>query len=173
MISSVLAHLLVAAFPVGLIAAALKDATSFTIPNWLTLVIAAAFVPAALVLGLPMQTVGVSAVTAVLALVAGIGFFAMRWCGGGDAKLFAACALWLGWPAVLPFLMATGVIGGGLALGLVLARKAMLGGLVATGPAWLGRLLEPEEALPYGVAIALGALVAFPSSPLVAALGHQ
>ena len=171
MTSSVLAHVIVAVFPVGAIAAALADATTFTIPNRLTIAIAAAFFPVALILGLPVQTIGACAAVGVLALIVGIGLFALNWCGGGDAKLLAACALWLGLPAILPFLFAMSVVGGLLALTLVLARKAALGALAPSGPAWLGRLLEPTEALPYGVAIAVGALIAFPSSPVVLALG--
>ena len=195
MISSVLAHVIVAVFPVGAIAAALSDATTFTIPNRLTIALAAAFFPVALILGLPVQTIGACAAVGVLALIVGIGMFAMNWCGGGDAKLLAACALWLGLPAILPFLFAMSVVGGLLALVLVLGRKVALGALIMaawawlgrrlaptlavasgsgsppTAPAWLGRLFEPTEALPYGVAIAIGALIAFPSSPIVHALG--
>jgi prepilin peptidase CpaA len=37
---------------------------------------------------------------------------------------------------------------------------------VATGPRWVGALLEPKGDIPYGVAIAAGALLAFPSSGL-------
>ena len=170
MTSSILAHLIVAIFPVGAIAAAILDATTFTIPNRLSLALAAAFFPVALILGLPMATIGACAAVGVLALVVGIGMFAMNWCGGGDAKLLAACAIWLGVPAMLPFLFYMSLFGGALALGLVLARKMMLGAYVTGGPPWLGRLLQPEEALPYGVAIALGALIAFPSSPVFAAL---
>jgi len=173
MTSSVLAHLIVAVFPVGAIAAALSDATTFTIPNRLVIAIAAAFFPVALILGMPVQTIGACAAVGVLALIVGIGLFAMNWCGGGDAKLLAACALWLGLPAILPFLFAMSVVGGLLALGLVLARKAALGALVPSGAPWLGRLLQPTEALPYGVAIAIGALIAFPSSPVLQTLaGH-
>ncbi len=168
---SALAPVLVAVFPIGAIAAALFDATTFTIPNRLSIALAAAFFPVALILGLPVATIGACAAVGVLALIVGIGMFAMNWCGGGDAKLLAACALWLGLPAILPFVFAMSVVGGVLALTLVGARKAMLGGLVANGPAWLGRLLEPKEALPYGVAIAVGALIAFPSSPVFQALG--
>ena len=200
MTSSVLAHLIVAAFPVGAIAAALADATTFTIPNRLTIAIAAAFFPVALILGLPIQTIGACAAVGVLALIVGIGMFALNWCGGGDAKLLAACALWLGVPAILPFLFAMSVVGGLLALTLMVARKTVVGDLIAVGsaslsrrlspmlamagkaapddaaettagPAWIRRLLEPTEALPYGVAIAVGALIAFPSSPVVQALG--
>lgn len=170
MIPSALAHIVIAVFPAGAIAAAVMDATSFTIPNRLTLAIAASFYPVALLLGLPLATIGACTAIGVLALVVGIGLFAMNWCGGGDAKLLAACALWLGIPAILPFLFAMSVAGGVIALGLVMARKMMLGAFVANGPAWIGRLLQPEEALPYGVAIALGALFAFPSSPVFAAL---
>src|SRR5665213_1398246 len=136
MTSSLLAHLLVVVFPIGVIVAALADATSFTIPNRLTIAIAAAFFPVALILGLPIATIGACAAVAVLALIVGIGMFAMNWCGGGDAKLLAACALWLGVPAILPFLFAMSVIGGVLALGLMTARKLMLGNLVGAGPAW-------------------------------------
>ena len=212
MTSSVLAHFIVAAFPVGAIAAALSDAATFTIPNRLTIAIAAAFFPVALILGLPVQTIGACAAVGVLALVVGVGLFAMNWCGGGDAKLLAACALWLGVPAVLPFLFAMSVVGGILALILVVGRKTNLGGFLAAGwawlerrmapllerlrkalagphgagPAWLGRtgspegpagpvwvarLFSPTEALPYGIAIAVGALIAFPSSPVMQALG--
>jgi prepilin peptidase CpaA len=172
MTSSLVAQLIVAVFPAGAIAAAVLDATSFTIPNKLTIGLAAAFFPVALILGLPMPTIAACAAVGILALMVGIGLFALNWCGGGDAKMLAACALWLGLPAMLPFLFYMSLFGGVLALGLVMARKMMLGGLVANGPAWLGRLLAPEEALPYGVAIALGALVAFPSSPIFAALGR-
>ena len=198
MTSSVLAHVIVAAFPVGVIAAAMADATTFTIPNRLSIAIAAAFFPVALILGLPIQAIGACAAVGVLALIVGIGMFAMNWCGGGDAKLLAACALWLGVPAVLPFLFAMSVVGGLLALTLMLARKTVLGDLIAVGsanlsrrlspmlamagkpapdgaaqagPTWIRRLLDPTEALPYGVAIAIGALIAFPSSPVVQALG--
>jgi len=40
---------------------------------------------------------------------------------------------------------------------------------VVTGPAWFSRLAEPGENVPYGVAIAAGALLAFPASPFMAA----
>ena len=173
MTSSVLAHLIVAVFPAGAIAAAALDATTFTVPNRLTLALAAAFFPVALIMGLPLQTIGACAAMGLIALIVGIGFFAMNWCGGGDAKLLAACALWLGLPAMLPFLFYMSLFGGALALGLVMARKMMLGAYVAGGPAWLGRLLAPEEALPYGVAIGLGALVAFPSSPIFGLLAAR
>ena len=54
------------------------------------------------------------------ALAVGIGMFALRWIGGGDAKLFAAAALWLGAPAALSYVVMTGMAGGA-ALALILS----------------------------------------------------
>jgi prepilin peptidase CpaA len=167
-------HLLQAAlavlFPALVIAAALKDLTSYTIPNRISLALVAAFPVAALACGLPAGALGVHAAVGAAALVAGMAMFALGWIGGGDAKLFAAAALWLGWPAAATYAAWTGVAGGGLALALLALRSGYLRPYVVTGPAWFSRLAEPGENVPYGVAIAAGALAAFPASPWMAAL---
>lgn len=162
--------LLALAFPLLVIVAAIRDVTSFTIPNWISLALVAAFAPAAVMAGLPVGTIGLQLGIGFAALVLGMAMFAFRWIGGGDAKLFAAAALWLGWPACAPYLMITCVAGGGLAVALLGLRSMWLRRYAVQGPAWFARLAEPEEAVPYGVAIAVGALAAFPHSPLAAAL---
>ena len=160
-----IAALLLLAFPAAVIAAAITDATSYIIPNRLSLILAASFVPAALAAGLPLQSFALCAALGVAALAVGIGLFAFRIMGGGDAKLTAACLLWLGPVALFPFLLWTAVAGGGLAVGLLFARR-LPAAVAAAGPCWVGRLLQPGGDVPYGVAIAVGALVAFPLSPL-------
>jgi prepilin peptidase CpaA len=95
------------------------------------------------------------------ALVAGMGMFAAGWIGGGDGKLFAVCALWLGWPAALPFLLYTGLAGGALTFAILALRSGWLAPAVAGGPTWLRNLGTNGGDLPYGVAIAIGALAAF------------
>ena len=156
-------------FPAGVIAAALYDATSYTIPNRLSAGLALAFIPVALLMGLPFATFGLCVAVGVAALAVGVAVFALGWMGGGDAKLAAACLLWLGPAAAVPFLLWTGVAGGALAVGLLSLRKAP--GLAGLGPQWMGRLLQPGGDVPYGLAIAVGALAAFPLSPL-ARLAH-
>jgi prepilin peptidase CpaA len=158
--------LLVLIFPVLVIAGALKDLTSFTIPNGISLGLIAAFPLAALALGLPLAAIGMSVAVGVVALVLGMAMFAAGWIGGGDAKLFAAAALWLGLPAALTYLAVTGVAGGALAVALLGLRSAPMRAVMPAGPAWFMRLAEPGENVPYGVAIAVGALVAFPASAL-------
>ncbi len=156
-------------FPVLVIWAALRDATTLTIPNRLTLLTAAAFAPVALLVHLPPPVWGLALAAGAAALTAGMVMFAFGWVGGGDAKLFAACGLWLGVGAAAPFLLWTALAGGALAGGLLLARTAAEWA-PGFGPAWARRLLAKGEGIPYGVAIAAGALAAFPHSPVGAAL---
>lgn len=162
-LSSLPAVLLIA-FPALVLIAALKDVVSYTIPNWISLALIGVFAVAAPVCGLALGAIGLHVAVGVAALLAGMGMFALGWIGGGDAKLFAAAGLWLGWPAVLPYLAVTAVAGGALAVLLLSLRAPPLRPLVALAPAWLGRLASPGENVPYGVAIAVGALVAFPQS---------
>lgn len=163
----VLQSALALVFPVLVVTAALRDATSYTIPNWISLALVAAFAPAAFAHGLPLPQMGLHAAVGAAALFAGMAMFALGWIGGGDAKLFAAAGLWLGWPAVIPFVMVTAIAGGALAVLLLAVRSSILQPLLTTGPAWLGRLATRGENVPYGVAICVGALVAFPQSALM------
>jgi prepilin peptidase CpaA len=153
-------------FPALAVVGALKDLTSYTIPNWISLALIAAFVPAALVSGAPLAQIGLCLAVGFGGLVLGMAMFAAGWIGGGDGKLFAACALWLGWPAFLPFMLYTGLAGGVLTLAILTLRSGWLAPAVAGGPAWLRKLGAHGGDLPYGVAIAVGALASFPQSAL-------
>ena len=160
----VLALIALAVMPVLVVVAGLHDLTTFRIPNWIPVSLAAAFVPAALLIGLsPVQT-AVHLGVGLAALVVGMGLFALRWVGGGDAKLIAAASLWLGLGGLAPFLIWTAVFGGLLSLALLSARKYIP--FAPGAPQWAARLLDPKGGAPYGVAIAAGALMAFPHAPL-------
>jgi prepilin peptidase CpaA len=161
--------LLLFLFPTLVIVAALRDATSMTIPNWISLALVGAYPIAALALGLPLGVVGVSAALGVGALALGVAMFALRWIGGGDAKLFAASTLWLGLSGAAPFLLWTALAGGVLAAALLGARRMVALSGFPVRQAWIGRLLAPEGDIPYGIAIAAGALAAFPEAALMQA----
>jgi prepilin peptidase CpaA len=161
--------LLLLIMPALAIVAALKDATSFTIPNWISIALAAAFLPAAFAVAAPLPLIGASLGLGAAALVVGMGMFAMRWVGGGDAKLLAACALWLGWAAMPVFLLVTALAGGLLAVGLLNLRADWSRAVIPVGPTWVERLRKEGGDVPYGVAIAVGALAAFPGSALMQA----
>jgi len=157
-----------AIFPALAIVAALKDLTSMKIPNWISGLLILGFFPTALLTGLPPTDIAIHLGVAVAALLVGMGLFALNFLGGGDVKLMAAACLWLGVSGSGVFVLATAVIGGGFCLALLLARSH-LQPYAASGPGWLTRLMEPRGDIPYGVAIAAGALVAYPASPLMIA----
>jgi prepilin peptidase CpaA len=155
------------AFPALMIAAALFDVATMTIPNRISLLLVPTFLVAALLSRMPAGEIGLHVGVGLAALALMIGGFAMGWLGGGDAKLLAAASLWVGPAGAAPFLICTALAGGALALGLVMARSVVAP--PAQGPEWLRRLLTPKGDIPYGVAIAGGALAAIPEAGLAAA----
>ena len=156
---------LLCVFPAVMIAAALRDVTTMTIPNWMSGVLIAGFVPAALLVGLDLGAMALHLAAGLVVLVAAAALFALRWLGAGDAKILASASLWFGFGGLSQFLLWTAVAGGLFALALLQARRFVPG--YAGGPDWLGRLLTPKGEVPYGVAIAAGALAAYPTSALV------
>jgi len=101
------------------------------------------------------------------AIVFGICFalFALNVMGGGDAKLLSAAAIWFGYdPALLSFLVYVSFIGGLVTVAILLIRS-QADMILAIGLPIPNSLLLAKK-IPYGVAIAIGGFVAFPSSPL-------
>jgi prepilin peptidase CpaA len=160
-------EILLLAFAGLMVAAAMSDAVRFIIPNWLCGAVALLFPAAALVAGLEWPLIGMHLLAGVLALVIGFALFAPGWIGGGDAKLLAAAALWFGWQGLFPFLLSTVLAGGVLVLLLIALRRC-----VPMFQSAAGRLentaLAQGAPVPYGIAIAAGALWSLPGSVLAA-----
>jgi prepilin peptidase CpaA len=150
-------------FPATMAFAAASDLLTMTIANRISLVLVAGFAVVA-VLGGSSGTVLLShlaAGTAVLA--AAFCCFACRWIGGGDAKLAAATALWLGFGNLFDYLIYTSILGGALTLLIVLFRTRPLPA-VLVGSEWAERLHRHDAGIPYGVALAAAALIVYPQS---------
>lgn len=141
--------------------AMVEDLLTFRIPNT---------IPGFLVLLVAVQSLGIGVDrfdwlghvgAGILTLAGGAVLFHFRFLGGGDAKLLAAIALWLGWSSLPEFLVLIGLLGGGFGLALLMARRTAL----ASAPGWarlglgLPRVLREGEPVPYGVAIGGAALV--------------
>lgn len=141
--------------------AAITDVQRLKIPNWISLALVAGFVLFAPFMGLGWGQAGLHLGVALLCLVVCFGMFAAGWLGAGDAKLMSAVLLWLGAPAATTFIVATALAGGALALALIALRRTR----VPLPYVWLLDLRDGTTKVPYGVAIASGALVAFPMSP--------
>jgi prepilin peptidase CpaA len=155
------AFVVLVALPALLLAAALCDLASYTIPNWLSLATAGLFLAFAVLTPLAPGAVGWHLAAGLAGLSVGFGLFALGWIGGGDAKLFAAMALWLGFSDLLPYAALASLFGGALTLALLLLRKLPLpAGL--SGQGWLVRLHDARSGIPYGVALAAGGFAVLP-----------
>lgn len=150
-------------FPVLMIIAGAGDALSLRIPNWLTGLIAVLFFPMAFATGMPLDQIGLHAATGFALFFLGFGLFAVGLFGGGDAKLIAAAGLWFGWPDIVPFLVLTALAGGLLAL--VIGIWSMISMSAEIHYASLAkRIVNLKPNVPYGYALAVGAILAFPQS---------
>lgn len=156
-------------FPI-LAVAAVWDWRARVIPNWLTL---AAFVVAVAVAALPGGlSLLASLEGAAIGLGFGFGLFVLGALGGGDAKLFAALGAFLGPLSFLYALLAVIFVGGAMALVAVARRRALGATLRNMGLIVLSLLTfgiagrrvtlssEGAIAVPYGIAIALGTIIA-------------
>lgn len=157
--------LVLVALPVILAAAAGWDLASYTIPNFLSVLLLGAFAVFAVAAHLSPAQIGWHALAGLVGLLAGFSFFALGWIGGGDAKIFAGVLLWLGFSDVMPYTLLASVMGGVLTLGLLAARQLPLPALLARQP-WIVHLHDPKSGIPYGVALAAGAFLILPHTEI-------
>ncbi|MES1198988.1 MAG: prepilin peptidase [Pseudomonadota bacterium] len=154
-------------FAAFLLFGAFSDIASMTIPNWLSIAMAAAFPVCAVALGMPWNIIGLHLAFGIGVLVITFVLFQFNVMGGGDAKLIAAAAVWTGVGAFWPFAVWTMIAGGLLALALLIARKGLKPS--EARPAFVNRLLKPQGGIPYGVAIMTGGLAVLSALPFAGA----
>ena len=148
-------------FP-GLMAyAACSDLFTMRISNRLSAALTIGFIGMALVSGLSMPEIGSHAGAGALVFVICFGLFTQGWIGGGDAKLAAAVSLWLGFDYLLTYFIYVSLFGGLLTVIMLRFRGSPLP-LYLAQKAWVQRLHEPSEGVPYGIALAAAALVIYP-----------
>jgi prepilin peptidase CpaA len=162
-----IARLLV--FPALMAFAAASDLFTMTISNRVSILLAAAFLVLAVASGMePYDTLSHLGAGA-LVLVIAFACFAMGWVGGGDAKVAAAAALWFGFGHLLNYLLYASLFGGVLTIVLLQMRQWPLP-YALTGQTWLLRLHAKESGIPYGIALAIGALMIYPETDWVKAV---
>jgi prepilin peptidase CpaA len=146
--------------------AAFSDYRGFRIPNMVSIVIVAAFAVAfgvltltdqrsGVFLALSSHLIGAGVVLAVTAVM-----FALKQLGAGDSKFATAVALWAGLPGLAPFLFYMALSGGVIA-GASLALKRWKPFSSPAEGGWIAKAQEGANQVPYGIAIAIGALAAF------------
>ena len=142
-----------ALLPILLVLAGALDVVVRSIPNSVVILLAVCFGLFAGLTAMPFAQLAGHLLCGSTVLACGFALFSRSLIGGGDAKLMAGAALWFGFDSLLPFLAATALAGGVLAVACLFSNAAR------------ARFL-PDKArqrtIPYGAAIAAGALVAFP-----------
>lgn len=156
-------------FPIAMVFAAAFDLFTMTIPNRISMALAAGFILVAPLSGLPVETIGMHLAAGALVLVAGFALFAYNIIGGGDAKLLAAASLWLGFESLDMFLLLVGLLGGVLSC-TILAFRVYVPATMFSGPHWLVRLHGKGNGVPYGLAIGAAALWLYPETRWFSAL---
>ena len=150
-------------FPALMAFAASSDLFTMTISNRVTLILVAGFFALALYSGMDLYTVlwHVTAAFAVLAVT--FVFFARGWIGGGDAKLAAATALWLGFDHLMAYGLYASIFGGILTIAMIRFRLMPLPATLAEQD-WVKRLHKLDGGVPYGIALAAAALLIYPDT---------
>jgi prepilin peptidase CpaA len=117
-----------------LVAASCFDVLKLRIPNLIPLGLVALFALELLLGASPPAPLG-HALAMLLALAILLPLFALDMLGGGDVKLLAGVALWLGMAKLAPLLILVGIVGGLFALVWLALR-------------WLIRAGLPDRTLP-------------------------
>ena len=156
-------------FPALMALSASLDLVTMTISNRIPLALVFGYLLLAAALGLPPHAVLFDLSCGLVTLALTFLMYSFRWIGGGDAKLAAATALWMGWSLILAYGAAAAICGGLLALGLVSARATRLPGVLAR-QAWIARLHDASAGVPYGIALAAAGMIQYSHTRIWAAV---
>jgi prepilin peptidase CpaA len=157
-------------FPALMAFAASSDLITMTISNRVSLMLAGGFLVLALATGMGITELGWHLGAGALVLVVAFVFFSRGWMGGGDAKLAAATALWLGFDQLLGYVVYASLLGGVLTLAIIQLRFLPLPAPFAGQP-WAERLHRMDTGIPYGIALAAAALLIYPQTSWMTSLG--
>ncbi|MEO5902705.1 MAG: prepilin peptidase [Gemmatimonadaceae bacterium] len=152
-------------YSVILLVAAIGDYRTRRIPNRLVLLLA--------ILGVAYSLVRAPLLSGFAQAIGGIGtgllcwlpFYVLGWLGAGDVKLFAAAGAWLGPGRAVEGALVAALVGAVLSLIWMVRTRGVKGavetlGLAAGSPGVLSPVGDASRhaTLPYGVAIAFGAI---------------
>jgi prepilin peptidase CpaA len=152
-------------FPALMSFAASSDLFTMTISNRISLLLLAGFVALALWCGFSAETIAWHLGCGLTVLAVTFTLFAFGWIGGGDAKLAAATAVWLGFAQVIEYSTLASALGGALTLGIIWMRGIAVPPQLAAMD-WFARLHNKNNGVPYGIALAAAGLLIYPETAI-------
>lgn len=145
--------------------AAVTDFLYYKIPNWIVIALIGVYLikaAVAIAMGAPLTDFIIPATSFGIILCVGFILFAVKILGAGDAKLLAACALWMGEINIMQFIVLTLIAGGLIAIiylklnqGVDFLRNLVLAKIITK----LGKASAPptdKKSVPYAIAIFIG-----------------
>lgn len=154
-------------FPFCMAFAAISDVLSMTIANRVSIILVVAFAAVAPLTGMDWATYGWHFAAGGMVLAVTFLLFAFGGMGGGDAKLIAATALWMGFDLnLLNYLVTSAFIGGLLTMFILAYRNSPFADMTGNNM-FLRHFANPDGGVPYGVALGLGGLLVYPDTPLM------
>ena len=144
--------------------AAATDYRQMKIPNWISIALCALFAAYALLLP-TWSAIGLHLAVGIGIFTVGVLSYAFGIFGAGDVKLLGALALWAGPDRIVDFLLLTGLLGGTFGLLILSVKK-----FNRYFPAYIDRPSEVwnitrwahSGTCPYGIPIAIAALISIP-----------
>jgi len=159
--------LILVVFPFCMLFAALSDMLSMRIANRVPLILLGTFALVAPLTGMGWVDIGWHFLAAALVLVVTFGLFALGGMGGGDAKLLAATALWMGFNLTLTgYLVYSAFLGGVLTIAILSFRGSAMA-VYTSRNMFLRHFADASVGVPYGIALGIGGLLTYPESPLM------
>ncbi|MDN2567347.1 prepilin peptidase [Aquibium sp. A9E412] len=154
-------------FPFCMAFAAVSDMLSMTIANRVSLLLVGAFAVIAPLTGMDWSLYGLHFAAGLAVLAVTFTLFAVGGMGGGDAKLLAATAVWMGLGIELvEYLVFSAFIGGALTLLLLKFRNSPVSALTGTN-VFLRHFADQKAGIPYGIALGLAGLLVYPDTALM------
>ncbi len=147
-----------------MLAAAWSDIVLMKIPNWISLALIVGFFVITPFVWAGWSIFGTHLLVMIVVFAVVAVMFELGWMGGGDAKLLSATSLWWVWQDLPYYLIFTALAGGVLTLGIILLRTFFPAQILKSKS--LYRLLKDEKRIPYGLALAIGALITLPNSQI-------
>ncbi len=170
--SGMLAVATLIVFPALMAFAAFSDLLTMTISNRVSIALCLSFVVLAFAAGFSLPDIGWHVLCGAGVLALTFTLFACGWIGGGDAKLAAATALWLGFNHLADYGVLAGLLGGALTLAILVLRKWPLPAALLR-PGWIARLANHANGVPYGIALAVAGLLIYPDTRIWLSVASQ
>jgi prepilin peptidase CpaA len=150
-------------FIVLFVAAAFFDVAYLRLPNILSLLLLALFIAVVAVNAVAVNPGGVDwighGLTGAAVFAVGALCFHLGYWGGGDVKLYAVGALWMGPDLIAPFVVAVSLLAGLVALVLLALRRIARWGVLARGGGALPPVLMANAGVPLGLPLAAAAIL--------------